>query len=348
MTLYRRGKVWWSYVWDKGVRHSKSTKTSNRRLAEEVDRKHKHELVFVRQQAPQLKPEMTVEELVTQFLAHAGPKPWHLDRLEVLLPFFGKYKIGQITKNLAREYRQWRHHAKPLTETTVNRDLECLRHILFWAVDEGLLITNPLSRMRMERERKRKRPVMSLAEEALVLEAAQPHLRPIIIIALDAGMRRNEILTQQWKDVDFARKLLFVTHSKTPEGEAREIPLTARLFNLLWDMREDEGLIFTFRDKAIYSIKTAWKTTLTRSGIRRSRFHDLRHTFNSRLLEAGVVREVRMSLMGHSLGDDPQSTYTHIELPLKREAIRKLESWRAEQLKQPNAENSRKEEEKHG
>jgi hypothetical protein len=66
------------------------------------------------------------------------------------------------------------------------------------------------------------------------------------------------------------------------------------------------------------------------------------------LLEAGVVREVRMSLMGHSLGDDPQSTYTHIELPLKREAIRKLESWRAEQLKQPNAENSRKEEEKHG
>jgi integrase len=161
-------------------------------------------------------------------------------------------------------------------------------------------------------------------------------------------MRRNEILTQQWKDVDFARKLLFVTHSKTPEGEAREIPLTARLFNLLWDMREDEGLIFTFRDKAIYSIKTAWKTTLTRSGIRRSRFHDLRHTFNSRLLEAGVVREVRMSLMGHSLGDDPQSTYTHIELPLKREAIRKLESWRAEQLKQPNAENSRKEEEKHG
>src|SRR3954462_4079495 len=130
MTLYRRGKVWWSYVWDKGVRHSKSTKTSNRRLAEEVDRKHKHELVFVRRQAPQLKPEMIVEELVTQFLAHAGPKPWHLDRLEVLLPFFGKYKIGQITKNLAREYRQWRHRAKPLTETTVNRDLECLRHIL--------------------------------------------------------------------------------------------------------------------------------------------------------------------------------------------------------------------------
>jgi integrase len=74
----------------------------------------------------------------------------------------------------------------------------------------------------------------------------------------------------------------------------------------------------------------------------------LRHTFNSRLLEAGVVREVRMSLMGHSLGDDPQSTYSHIELPLKRQAIHKLELWMAEQLKQPNTEDYRKEEEKHG
>lgn len=44
--------------------------------------------------------------------------------------------------------------------------------------------------------------------------------------------------------------------------------------------------------------------------------------------------EVRMSLMGHSLGEDPQATYTHIEWPQKREAIRKLERWKAEQERQ--------------
>jgi integrase len=335
MTLFRRGKVWWSYVWVRGVRHSKSTNTSSRRLAEEVDRNHKHELAFVREQAPQLKPDMTFEELVARFLANTGAKTWHLDRLKVLLPFFGEFSIGRITKNLTREYRQWRHRHKALTDTTVNRDLECLRHILFWAVDEGLLLTNPLSRMRLERERKRKRPVMSLDEEELLLQAAAPHLRPILITALDAGMRRNEILTQRWEDVDFARRLLFVTHSKTPEGEAREIPLTERCFNLLWEMRENEGLIFSFKGKPVHSLKTAWKTALRRSGIRRCRFHDLRHTFNTRLMEAGVIREVRMSLMGHSLGDDPQATYTHVELPAKREAIRKLDLWRTEQIMAP-------------
>ena len=343
MTLFRRGRLWWSYVWVKGVRYGKSTKTSNRRLAEEVDRNHKHELTFVCEQAPQLKPEMTFEELAAHFLANVSPKVWHLERFKAILPYFGEYQIGQITKNLARKYRKDRHEQKKLTDTTINRDLECLRHVLFWAVDEGLLLTNPLARMRMEPERKRKRPVMNVEEEELLLTVAEPHLRKIIIAALDAGMRRNEILTQRWGDIDYARRLLFVTLSKTPEGEAREIPLTERLFNLLWDMRENEGLIFTYKGEPIRSIKTAWKTALRKAGIRRSRFHDLRHTFNSRLIECGVVREVRMALMGHSLGDDPQATYSHVELPPKREAISKLERWRAKQFKQLSQQNQRKE-----
>ncbi len=334
MALYKRGNVWWSYVWVRGVRHARSTGTPNRRLAEEVDRNHKHELTFVREQAPQLAPQMTFQELTAKFIAHAGAKAWHLDRLKVLLPFFAEYPIGRITKNLVREYRRVRHQGKQLTDTTVNRDLECLRHILFWAVDEGLLLTNPLSRMRLERERRRKRPVINVEEEERLLQAAAPHLRPIIIAALDSGLRRGELLNERWEDVDFARRLLSVSHSKTAEGEHREVPLTSRLFNLLWEMRENEGLIFTFKNHAIHSLKTAWKTALRRAGIPRYRFHSLRHAFNTRLLEAGVIREVRMALMGHSLGDDPQSIYTHVELPLKREAIRKLEAWLDEQRQQ--------------
>lgn len=334
MTLWKRGRIYWAYVYVDGVRYAKSTKTRSRRQAEILDQRFKDELNLKHQGISQPRPEMIFGELAARFLAEGSPKPYHIDRLKVLLPYWSEIHIGRITKNLAREYRQWRHRQKRLTETTVNRDFECLRHILFWAVDEGLLLTNPLSRMRLERERKRKRPVVSLNEEDLLLREAAPHLRPIIVTALDAGMRRGELLTQRWEDVDFARRLLFVSHSKTPEGEAREIAFTARLFDLLWEMRENEGLIFTFKGQPIRSIKTAWKTTLRRAGIRRYRFHDLRHTFNTRLMECGVVREVRMSLMGHSLGDDPQATYTHVELPIKREAIHKLELWRAEQRKQ--------------
>jgi integrase len=57
------------------------------------------------------------------------------------------------------------------------------------------------------------------------------------------------------------------------------------------------------------------------------RFHDLRHTFNTRLLEAGVLQEVRKALMGHTSGQGVHGVYTHIELPLKRQAIAQLEAW---------------------
>lgn len=327
MTLYKRGNIWWSYVTVDGVRHGKSAQTRNRRLAEQVDDKFKEELTVRRTLAPQFNPELTFAELAAQFLAHAGTKTWHVERLKALLPFFGEYSIGKITKNHAREYRQWRHAQKTISDTTVNRDLECVRHIFFWAVEEGLLPTNPLARPPMVRERRRRRPVMSLEEESALLNACSPHLKKIVIMALDTGMRRGEILNQRWEDVDFSRQLLFVSHSKTAEGEAREIPLTQRLFALLWENRENDGLIFTFDKHQIGSIKTAWRGTLRRANIRHYRFHDLRHTFNTRLMEAGVMQEVRKALMGHSSGEDVHAIYTHVELPMKRTAIRRLEDW---------------------
>ncbi len=327
MTLFKRGSIYWAYVTVDGVRHAKSTRTDNRRLAQEVENDFKQEIKLKHYELPQLDPQMTFAELTARFLAEGTPKPYHLDRLKLLLPFFGETPIGRITKNIAGQYRKERHSRRKLTETTINRDLECLRHILFWAVDEGLLSINPLRGMRMERERKRKRPILSLAEEELLLSASAPHLQRIIICALNSGMRRGEILNQRWEDVDFNRELLFVTRSKTPEGEAREIPLTSRLLHLLEESRQETGLIFTFKDRPLHRIKSAWKAALRRAGIRASRFHDLRHTFNTRLMEAGVMQEVRKALMGHSSGEDVHSTYTHVELPIKREAIRRLEAW---------------------
>ena len=332
MSLYKRGGVWWSYVFVEGVRHARSTKTGNRRAAEQIAQKHKEELLLATE-ISQLNPRMTLAELVGQFRAQGDEKAWHRERFKVLLPALGCMPIGKINKAAVSQYRKGRHARKAITETTVNRDIECLRHILYWAVDEGFLAANPIARIRLERERRKKKPVLSLDEELLLLQAASPHLRQIVIAALDTGMRRGELLKQLWEDVDFPRQLLYVTHSKTPEGESREIPLSARAFALLSEMRKDSGLVFTFKGQPIHSVKTAWKAAVRRAGIRYIRFHYLRHTFNTRLLELSVPREVRMALLGHTFGDTHES-YEHVELPLKREAVKKLEDWiRTEQTK---------------
>jgi integrase len=285
---------------------------------------------------------MTFGELAARFIASGIARPHHIYHLKFLLPFFSEFPALRLTKSLTDEFRRARQAGKSIKDATVNRDLSVLRHILYWAVDEQLVAANPLARMKMARERHTRRQVLSVAEEQQLLGAAKGHLRLMIIAALDTGMRRGEITGQHWEDVDFSRKLLSVTRSKTPEGESREIPLTERLRELLLHNRKVGGLVIDFRGKPVRIIKTTWRTALKKAGIRRVRFHDLRHTFNTRLMEAGVMQEIRMALMGHSTGSRVHATYTHIELPAKREAIQKLEQWTIHQEQQMKDENKEK------
>jgi integrase len=267
---------------------------------------------------------------------------------------FADTPISRITRNDIARYRRFRHEehrrthtktGKPLSETTVNRDIEVIRRLLYWAADEGILQANPIARVRMVRERRARRPVMSVAEEVKLLATSSKHLRPIVVAALNTGMRRGELLNQVWEDVDFDRKLISVSHSKTPEGEHRLIPMTERLHGLLAGLRKPSGIVFTYETvsvatsnghetrtlnaRPIHRIKTAWAGALRRSGIPHYRFHDLRHTFNSRLAEIGIIADVRKELMGHSGGGDVHSLYTHVEMPTLREAIERLETWHA-------------------
>ncbi len=332
MALYKRGTIYWSQVFVDGVRHAKSTGTSNRRRAERIDHEFKEELNLIRQGMTEPHPEMIFGELAARFIAEGLSKPYHLDRLKALLPFWGETGIGRITKNLVREYRACRKKAKPkLSDTTINRDLEALRRILFFAVDEGLLTSNPLSRVPMAQERRKPRIVVSVEEEDKLLGAAAPHLRSIIIAGLDSGLRRGELLGQRWEHVDFSRRIISVTHSKTCSGEGREVPMTDRLYAELESRKKEEGLVFTFDGEPIRQIKTAWKAAIRRAKLRYFRFHDLRHAFNTRLMEAGVLADIRRALMGHSSGEDVNAIYTHISAPILRASIQKLERWVAAQ-----------------
>src|SRR5262249_58676292 len=86
VTLYKRGTVFWSYIWVDGTRYARSTKTGNRRLAETIDQNHAEELRLKNTQCPELKPDMLFAELAARFLGSGGAKEWHRDRLKVLLP----------------------------------------------------------------------------------------------------------------------------------------------------------------------------------------------------------------------------------------------------------------------
>jgi integrase len=329
----KRGNVYWAYFYIDGVRFQRSTGTGNKRQAQTIEQRFKEEANAERHQVVRFDRRLTVAAVVARFLADGQPRAHHRYQLTTLLPFFGDTEVKRLTRNTARDYREWRKQVKPaIADATVNRALSVLRHILYWAVDESLIESNPMARVPLAQERRLKRPVMSVAEEEAVLAVLPEYLRRIVIAALDTGMRRGEILKQRWEDIDLARKVLCVTRSKT--AGVREIPLSTRLQDLLSDDPKPEGAVFTRYGKSLNWIRKGWLGALKRSGLRHFRFHDLRHTFNTRMMEAGVMQEIRMALMGHSVGARVHAIYTHIELPVKREAIRKLEAWITNQKQQ--------------
>jgi integrase len=332
MSLYKRGGVWWSYIWIHGVRHGRSLKTSNKREATLREREFQEELDTRRHKQIRLNPEMSFAELATKFVSSASFKPYHNNQLRSLLPYFGKTPLTELNRIQADTYRRYRKNRDGVVDATVNRDLETMRRILFFAVDSGILLMNPMSRVQMVRARRKRRPILSLEEEPKLIAAATEHLKPIIIAAIDTGMRRGELLSQKAEDVDLTRGVLYVTKSKTAGGEQREIPLTCRMQELLPTLPRS-GLFFTYKGEQIVKLRRSWATAVKNSGIRPMLFKQLRHTFNTRLMEAGVIQDVRMSLMGHSQGTarTTNDLYTHVELPALREAIHKLEAWCADQ-----------------
>src|SRR5438105_2752647 len=121
MSLWRRNGIYETHVTIDGVRFRRSTGTSNRRLAEQIDRRFKDELIARRSRAAQFTPQMRFAELSAKFIAEGLAKSWHLDRLKLLLPYFADMQVDYITKNTARQYRKERHAKRTLTDTTVNR-----------------------------------------------------------------------------------------------------------------------------------------------------------------------------------------------------------------------------------
>lgn len=342
MSLYKRNSVWWYSIFVNSERICESTGTSNRRNAERIALARREELENRRRRLPTINLEITVGGVAARFIAEGLATPYHLDRFTHILPFFGEIPMRDLNRSLIRKYRQERCAEKPsLKPATVNRDLSVLRRLCNWAVEEGIVPANPLGRVHMERERRTKKPVMSVREEMILMAHAPIHLQRIILCALDTGMRRGEILSQRWEDVDMDNRLLYVTRSKTAGGECRIVPLTVRLYEMLLSFLSDRGLVFTYEGDPVKTVKTSWAASLRRSQLRHFRFHDLKHTANSRMMLAGVLQEVRRELVGHSSqhSRDVNDRYSQVGLAELKDAIRKLEIWFAAQLRLLEQEN---------
>jgi integrase len=237
-------------------------------------------------------------------------KSWKGDQL--LLAGLKNHFKGETLQSIGPEKVE-RYKARRKAEVspaTVNRALACLKTMFNKAVEWGKLETSPLRTVKKLKEPLGRERILSAAEAARLVECAGSAVRPVLIVALHTGMRRNEILSLKWKNVDFPRAYIFIEDSKS--GRSRKIPMNSAVIEALRALpREFEFVFYNPETKDhIKDVKTAFHSACRRAkknpedekdpGIIGFRFHDLRHTAASKMIEAGVDLVTVSKILGHA------------------------------------------------
>lgn len=347
--IYKRGDIWWiRYAGIDGriIRtSSRSTKYGDAEM----------QLFRMKQAVKEGKlPETvkivnhTFEELaenykawVTGRQASASVKKYVIDHLikrfgPLHLRRFNTALVEQLQTDLmAKGFKE--NSKKGMVAGGHNKVLNILRHMFSKAVEWEMVEAETLQRVRkvkLFREDKRLR-FLSIEEAQGLVSVCDDHLRPIVVTALNSGMRKGEIFKLQWSKVDLQHG--FVLLGKTKNGERREIPINdslkavfQRLPRRIVEKKGQKELVpYVFHDpktlKPYTDLKRSFATALERAGITDFHFHDLRHTFASQLIMAGVDLVAVKELLGHK---DIKMTlrYAHLAPAHKRRAVNVLDA----------------------
>lgn len=259
-------------------------------------------------------------------------KKYHIAQLQEV---FGNIPLRAFTTRFVEEWQTKRMaDNKP---ATVNRLLATLKHMFTKAVEWEMVEEDTLKRVRRVKllsENNRRLRYLSKEECKALVNACSPHVRPIVITALNTGMRKGEILSLEWeKHIDLRHG--FILLDKTKNGERREVPINNTLREALQGIvrRIDSPYVFIDGEgKRFKDVKRSFATALKkaelercqecnqerqktdtkepgnclscgmkmeRRGIKDFHFHDLRHTFASHLVMAGIDITTVKELLGH-------------------------------------------------
>lgn len=343
MGLYKRkdSPYWWMSFRVEGRRILESTGTNNKKLAA---RKHKNRMIELQKRqlgsSVKIDGKTTFCDLANKFLKWSEWQRAYKNKqthIKYLIKAFDRLKLRDFTTlRVDFYYRGIIDSGRAVS--TANRYLQTLKAMFTKAVDWELVEEDVLKRVRRVKllpENNRRLRFLSRVEGQALINACEPHLKPIVITALNTGMRREEILSLEWeKHVDL--KHGFILLDRTKNGERREVPINQVLKGVFQGLVRHINTPYVFTDNAgkrFRDLKRSFSSACRKAewekcsacsferlksgeenpgnchqcgkemfrvvGINDFRFHDLRHTFASWLVMAGVDLTTVSRLLGH-------------------------------------------------
>jgi len=267
------------------------------------------------------------DDFAKEYLEYAkiNKKSWRRDKtsLDNLMHHFRGMYLLRITPRHIEDYKKERiNQVKP---ATVNRELALLKFMFSLAKKWKLVDENPVKEVKFFQEQRIEMHILNRKETNRLLYYAASHLKPIITLALNTGMRKGEILNLRWSDIDFNKRYIFVRTTKS--GKDRKIPMNHIVTSNLKALKRDGDFIFyNPKTKAcLKDVKTAFKAACRRAGIPDLRFHDLRHTAATLMVTGGVDIVTVKEILGHS-SIEMTMRYAHPTPENKRKAVDVLAS----------------------
>ncbi len=222
--------------------------------------------------------------------------------------------VEDITKESIQEWRRKRlkepkqrpiENPKPRTVANVNREVSFLKRLLSWAAENGKINSNPLVSLKPIKEDNRRERILTREERTRLLHALREKrfsdIRLIVLIAMYTGMRRGEILSMKWENVDHENHLFHLLETKT--GEPRKVPIPSFIEKELQELNQNSVWVFPSPknpENHVGDLKHSFTSLLKAAEIENFKFHDLRHVAATLMVEKGVHPRTIMSIFGWS------------------------------------------------
>jgi integrase len=360
MSVYRRGGSWWYEFIFAGQRIRESTKSDSKTTAKQAEKNRRKELEdgfngITREDRN--RRVRTLSEAAEQFIADYAPR--HRPKsviymkgcLAHLTASMGDMMLVEITADTVKAYQKARLEGKAASKC-VNEETMVLLRLM---EEQGDVL-----RARLRREgalrlayTPEKGKALSVEEVHKLFEAARvpeyaedekhdlkatrtPMVLPAISLALNGTLRRGEVENLTWAQLDFLRRIVTVGRAKTAAGTGRTIPMNPDLRADLEEYRKwyesrigpakPEFYVFPFGKsrkwdptRPVTELKSCWEGVRNRAGVK-ARFHDLRHTAITNLLESGAPGQTVMAIAGH-VSQAMLRHYAHIRMESKRDAV---------------------------
>jgi integrase len=320
MGLYRRedSDIWWMSFTVNNIRHRRTTETSDRKLAEKIYAKVQTQITEGKWFELDAGSQHTFDEMMEKYLreyssVHKADSTYRKDKglLCHLNKVFSGLTLNRITSRMITEYKTGRL-TKGVSPASVRNELRLLSHAFNVAMKQWEWVSNnPTTKVSFKELKARTiNRWLTDEEEKALLKAVEGRLYgqllDIVIVALNTGMSQEEILKLQWRNVDFFRKTITTTRQKTTR--TRTIPINNTVFELLkqrMKVRPINGSTYVFFNGAgnmidAGKLKRAFIAAVEAARIEDFRFHDLRHTFATRLARKGIDLYKVAKLLGHS------------------------------------------------